>query len=252
MYKIPVKTLFMGKNLIFVPECNSTNTLAQQLCQQPAISDGTLVITDNQTAGRGQRGNSWESDAGLNFTFSLILKTGFIQAQDQFYLNIAVSLGILNYLRSRTDAPSHIKWPNDILIDSKKVCGILIENSIKGPFLSYSIVGVGLNINQVSFSTDRVSSLKKISEKTYSLPDELEALMLNLEKFYLQLRQQNPKPLLDSYYQNLFWLGEEKKFRSSGMEWSGTITGIDNAGRLKVRTSTDEKVFGVKDIEFVY
>ena len=251
MYKIPAKTLFMGKNLIFMPECNSTNTLAQQLCQQPAISDGTLIITDNQTAGRGQRGNSWEGEVGQNFTMSLILKCGFLQAQEQFYLNIAISLGILDYLRSRSQTDIQIKWPNDILMNERKVCGILIENTLQGTTISHSIVGIGLNINQTTFSSDRASSLKKVTNRTYVLSDELEDLLLSLEKFYLQLRQQKMKDLLDAYYQNLFWFGKEKKFRSSGKEWNGRITGVDHAGRLVLKTDEGDQVFGLKEIEFV-
>lgn len=251
MYKIPATTLFMGKNLIFVPECNSTNTLAQQLCHQPAIPDGSLVITDNQTSGRGQRGNSWEGTAGQNFTLSLILKSGLL-VQDQFLLNIAISVGVTGYLKSRTNNTVQIKWPNDILIDSKKVCGILIENSLQGNSISHSIAGIGLNINQEVFSNPRASSLKVATGMTYALPDELEDLLVQIERPYLQLRQRNVQNILDEYYQNLFWLGEEKKFKISGAEVQGTITGIDNSGRLKVQMLEGERFFGLKEIEFVY
>jgi BirA family transcriptional regulator, biotin operon repressor / biotin---[acetyl-CoA-carboxylase] ligase len=252
LYKIPAKTLFIGKNLIFVPECNSTNTLAQQLGQQPSVSDGTLVITDNQTAGRGQRGNSWEVEPGANFTFSLILKTGFLPAQDQFGLNMAISVGILDYLKSHLKSNVHIKWPNDILVENRKVCGILIENSIKGSLISHSVVGVGLNVNQIQFTHDRATSLKKETGKTFSLHDELENLLWCVEKFYMLLRQQNYTLLQEYYYQHLYGLNEERKFKSSGTEWTGTITGVDHAGRLKVQTTEGEKVFSFKEIEFVY
>jgi BirA family biotin operon repressor/biotin-[acetyl-CoA-carboxylase] ligase len=252
LYKIPAKTLFIGKNIIFVPECNSTNTLAQQISQQSSISDGTVVITDNQTAGRGQRGNSWEVEPGTNFTFSLILKTGFLLAQDQFALNLAISVGILDYLEVHLKSSVRIKWPNDILVENRKVCGILIENSIKGSLLIHSVVGIGINVNQIHFVYDRSTSLKKETGKTFSLHNELENLLWCIEKSYMLLRQQNFTPLLEKYYQNLYGFGEERKFKSSGAEWTGTITGVDNAGRLKVQAADGEKVFGFKEIEFVY
>src|SRR4051794_34289976 len=103
----------MGKNLVFVPECHSTNDLALQLCQQSAVLEGSVVITLNQTKGRGQRGNSWETEPGKNLTLSLIVKPAFLAIQDQFMLNVISSLGVLDYLRDSSTSKLHVKWPND-------------------------------------------------------------------------------------------------------------------------------------------
>lgn len=252
MYKIPASTLFLGKNLIFVPECHSTNTLAQQLSQQASFPDGSVVITDNQTAGRGQRGNSWETTAGQNFTLSILLKPSFLTPNQQFYLNMVVALGVFYYLRQRTDAPVSIKWPNDVLADQKKICGILIENTIQGSIIQHTIAGVGLNINQQAFSSDKATSLKNITGNDYVLANELDVLLLEIEKKYLQLRQGAAQELTAEYHQQLFGYNDERMFRADGSLFSGTIKGVDSIGRLKVDTASGERLFNLKEIEFVY
>ena len=127
MYKIPATTLFLGKNLIFMPECHSTNDTLLLLCQKENLPEGTLVITSSQTAGRGQRGNVWEAQKDKNLTFSFLLKPSFLPVIKQFYLNIFVSLGISDFLTTISGEKVQIKWPNDILLQEKKVSGILIE-----------------------------------------------------------------------------------------------------------------------------
>jgi BirA family biotin operon repressor/biotin-[acetyl-CoA-carboxylase] ligase len=252
LYKIPANTLFIGKNLIFVPECHSTNTLAQLLGQHSSTPDGSLVITDNQTAGRGQRGNSWTTTQGLNFTFSLLVKPSFLTPNQQFYLNIVVALGVFHYVRQRTERPVFIKWPNDILVEEKKICGILIENTIQGALIQHSVMGIGVNINQQSFDTEKATSLKNITGIDYTLSDELDVVLSCIEQKYLLLRQGGMKELLQEYYQYLFWMHAEKRFRTGEAEFIGTITGIDAIGRLCVNTSAGERTFGLKEIEFVY
>lgn len=252
MYKIPASTLFIGKNLIFVPECHSTNTLAQQLGQQPTAPDGSVVITDNQTAGRGQRGNSWETHPGENFTFSILLKPTFLTPNQQFYLNMVVALGVFHYLRQRTGTGVSIKWPNDVLVDNKKICGILIENTIQGSMIQNAIVGIGLNINQQSFNSERATSLKNITGRSYVLAEELDPLILLVEKMYLKLRQNKIDYLREEYQMHLFGMGCRRNFRTGSVAFSGTITGVDEVGRLKVNTDSGERVFALKEIEFVY
>jgi BirA family biotin operon repressor/biotin-[acetyl-CoA-carboxylase] ligase len=252
LYKIPARTLFLGKNLIFVPECHSTNSLALQLAQQTSTPEGTLVITDCQTAGRGQRGNTWETEPGMNLTFSILVKPSFLSPIDQFFLNIAVSIGIVDYLKSVVRHDVRIKWPNDILIDEKKVCGILIENTLQGAIISSSIIGIGLNINQTQFSSPKATSVKLFSEVDLDLSTALEELVSAIEKRYLQLRQGERQALTTIYYENMFWKGEEREFRSAGIEFTGSITGIDGIGRLKVHTENGDRVFALKEIELLY
>ena len=138
----------MGHSLVFMPECHSTNDEASRLIQNSNVLEGTVVITGNQTAGRGQRGNAWFSEPGKNLTFSILIKPSFLSVKNQFYLNIAFSLGLFDYLKEVLKTEVKIKWPNDILVNGKKICGILIENHLQAQHIQHSIVGIGLNVNQ--------------------------------------------------------------------------------------------------------
>ena len=120
MYKIPANTVFVGKNLVSVSECHSTNTEAFALIQTAKAHAGTVVITDHQTNGRGQRGSNWEAQPGMNLTFSIILQPKALAVQDQFYLNMVTALALHDFLNSLSLAGVKIKWPNDMLVDQKK------------------------------------------------------------------------------------------------------------------------------------
>lgn len=253
MYKIPANTLFLGKNLLFMPECHSTNTFALDLCQQSLpIADGTVVITDNQTSGRGQRGNNWEVEPGRNLTFSVILKPTFLAVNLQFYLNIFTSLAIHDYLREKGCLRMAIKWPNDVFINEKKVSGILIENQVHGNLLANTVVGIGLNINQAQFlELKNATSLGLILNREFDLQSELEILLTMLEARYLQLRQGHLSGLMADYLRAMYWINEAHTFGSNGQTFEGIICGVDESGRLKLRINHEEKVFGMKEISYL-
>ncbi len=251
MYKIPANTVFMGKNLVFVPECHSTNTLAHEIGQLSSSVDGTTVITSNQTAGRGQRGNSWEAEPGKNLTFSVLLKPTFLAVKDQFFLNIISSLSIRDILKDRSDATVSIKWPNDILISSKKICGILIENQIQGQQVSQSIVGIGLNVNQKTFAVPTATSLMECTGRSEDLQLLFDLLLQRLETRYLQLRDGKYAKLREEYLDALFLRGTASVFSSGDQQFQGTIIGIDDIGKLVVDTSFGVRSFGLKEIAYV-
>ena len=130
MYKILANTVFLGKDIIYLTECHSTNDEALERLRRREISEGSIIFTDNQTKGRGQRGNVWLSQAGMNITFSLLLKPNFLIPSEQFYLNMIISLSVVELFLGYSD-DMKIKWPNDILHQSDgKIGGILIENII--------------------------------------------------------------------------------------------------------------------------
>lgn len=250
MYKIPAITLFMGKNLKFVPECPSTNDLMQLICQKEQLSEGSLVITSNQIAGRGQRGNSWNTEPGRNLTFSLFLKPVFLPIQRQFFLNIFVSLGISDFLTKETGKKVQIKWPNDILLDEKKVSGVLIENQIVGHMLAASVVGIGLNVNQQFFSIPTATSILIATGTEFDLQSSLESLLHCLERRYLQLMQGRFNDLRIEYLDKLFRINEMHSFSGAQGTFSGTIMGIDDVGRLQININGNEQSFDIKEIKF--
>lgn len=233
-----------------MPECHSTNTIAMELCQQSQVPEGTLVITSNQKAGRGQRGNTWLSEPNSNLTLSLILKPSFVAVKDQFYLNMVVSLAIWDLLSQLCSPPVHIKWPNDILINEFKVCGILIENQLSGDRITNAVVGIGLNINQRHFAWTSATSLSLVTSQTYDLQWILEQLLMKLEHYYLQLRQHQYEKLRAAYLNALYRIDENHSFVSQERKFNGKIVGVDVHGRLQILIDGEEKVFGIKEVAF--
>jgi BirA family biotin operon repressor/biotin-[acetyl-CoA-carboxylase] ligase len=252
LYKIPASTLFLGKNLVFMPECHSTNSYALQLCQHsPFAPEGTVVITDNQTAGRGQRGNNWITKPGENLTFSIVLKPVFLNTKDQFFLSVFTSLALKDYLQAKGGLSVRIKWPNDIYVGSKKICGMLIENVVSGNRFSNVVIGIGLNINQVQFGVDTATSLSLSLDQSFDLPCELETLLAFVEARYLKLRENDLQSMMQEYLSLMYWRGETHVFSSNANFFEGTITGLDENGRLKVLTNSGENLFEVKEISYV-
>lgn len=251
MYKIPAKTLFIGKNLIYVPECHSTNDLAAQIITQPSGLEGTIIVTDNQTKGRGQRGNQWLSEPGMNLTFSIILKPAFISPRDQFFLTRVMSLAVHDLLKALIEWPAFIKWPNDLIVNDKKICGILIENQLRGNEITHSVVGIGLNVNQENFSLPSATSLTQITNKQYHLPSLLESLLENIEARYLELRSGRLKELEENFLGAMYWLNELHTFSSSEELFQGSIIGVDPIGKLLIDLNGKVRSFDVKEIDYV-
>ncbi len=258
-------TQFLGKNLIFLPTCASTNVEAQNYLQENSNThhEGTIIIAENQTSGRGQRGNIWEAEPSTNLTFSLILSPKFLTVAEQFKLNVAITVGITDMLQNYL--PVQIKWSNDIYIQnknsenkntqSKKIGGILIENTIQQNFIQHAIIGIGLNINQLNFNTPVATSLIKetnqIFQQKYDLQTMLEEVILGIENRYLQLRGVQYDMLKMIYLQRLYWFQEIHTFQAQDKYFVGLIIGIDNYGRLAINTEGTIKYFDVKEVIFI-
>lgn len=210
------------------------------------------MITDHQTAGRGQRGNTWVAQPGENFTLTFVLRPGFLAIKDQFFLNMAISLGLHDFVSSRaSDSAVRVKWPNDLLIGDSKVCGVLIENQLQGNHFTQSLVGIGLNMNQARFDLPTASSLHLKTGARYDLSAELPVLLGCLEARYLQLREGKLQALKSAYLSVLYWLGEQRRFSAQAAVFEGTITGVDAFGKLNVETSEGLRAFDLKEIAYV-
>jgi BirA family transcriptional regulator, biotin operon repressor / biotin---[acetyl-CoA-carboxylase] ligase len=254
LYNIQPNTLFTGKLIKYLPSCHSTNDIAGQIIQtENTVFEGTVIITDNQTAGRGQRGNTWEASAGENLTFSLILKPNFLKASDQFQLNVAVSMGVFDFLSEFIDENLKVKWSNDIYYGDKKMGGILIENSLQGYQIGHSIIGIGLNINQTKFNNERATSLRKITQNLlkYDLSELLKKLLESIEINYLKIKNNNYESLKIRYLTNLYRFEEYHYFRRSGQQFTGKIIGINETGKLGIETDGNVIYFDFKEVEFV-
>lgn len=234
-----------------MPECHSTNTLLSDLAQKTQQPEGTVLITHAQTKGRGQRGNGWESEPGKNLTFSLLLKPHFLTPSSQFNLTIAVSLALTDFLKTKISSQPFIKWPNDLLVNDLKICGILIENTLAGESIQQSVVGIGLNINQLLFAITTATSMQMETGVEFDLSAELSDLVMCLEIRYLQLRSGKISELRQDYLDNLYWMNKEQRFASNGRAFHGTIEGIDLLGKLAVRENDRVHYFGIKEISFL-
>jgi BirA family biotin operon repressor/biotin-[acetyl-CoA-carboxylase] ligase len=255
LYKIPVDTLFLGKNLVVLPECPSTNTLAAEMSQSGQAGEGTVIITHHQTSGRGQRGNTWESGKGLNLTFSTILHPVFLRVSDQFLLNKAVALAVHDVVKIYTENPVRVKWPNDIMIGDKKVCGILIENQLTGEKLSRSIVGIGLNVNQREFPVPTASSVSVEGGKEINLVEMFDRLLRSLEWRFLQIRSQESggrrQEVDRDYLQAMYRINSIGRFTIRDMETDGIIKGVDATGKLIVEIDNAPQTFDLKEIKYI-
>lgn len=242
-----------------MPECHSTNSFALDRCQQlPPPSEGTIIITNNQYAGRGQRGNNWSAAPGENLTFSIILKPSFLPLHDQFLLNVCTALAVADFLVEAGCNMVSVKWPNDVYVGPKKICGILVESQLRGNQLIWSVVGIGLNINQQTFSISTATSLSLMTDRTHDLNGCLAKLVSSMEARYLQLRQdqfgrEHKKSLVAEYESRLFWVNEQHEFDSIDRgKFVGTIQGIDPLGRLKILIDDDLATFGMKELTYLY
>ncbi|WP_372644527.1 biotin--[acetyl-CoA-carboxylase] ligase [Ancylomarina sp.] len=245
--------LFISERIIRVEQLDSTNLHALQLIKDTNPSGGTVVMALNQTEGRGQQTNAWESESGKNLTISLILRPDFIKAQDQFQISMIISLGVKDYLSTYSENVS-VKWPNDIYVGDKKIAGILIEHSIMGAYLSHSVCGIGLNINQEQFFSDAPNpiSLHILTKETYDLEKELVKLLASIENRYFQLINGNGNELEEDYLKAMYWMKEEHTFEDEGGLFKGRIVGISEFGQLQIQDEEQQvRTYNFKEVSFI-
>ncbi len=240
-------------NILRLPQTKSTNSYAVSLLSQQRPPEGYVVITDNQTQGKGLETNSWESEVGKNLTFSIILYPDFA-AEQQFTLNKAISLGIYDFLQNKIGKVKvSVKWPNDIYLDDKKVCGILIQNSLIGNRFDYTIVGIGLNVNQSIFLSDAPNpvSMKMITGIDYNIEELLEKLLKAILLRYSQVKTL-PKKIGQDYQNALYRFMEWHYFEVKKNRIFGRIRGTNEYGQLLIETENKPVLIcDLKEIKFL-
>jgi BirA family biotin operon repressor/biotin-[acetyl-CoA-carboxylase] ligase len=246
--------LFVGQNLVSLKEVDSTNTFLKNiLSNSKPVPDGTVIMAETQYAGRGQRENMWHAEPGKNLTFSLLLKPGFLSAQQQFDLTRAVSLGVYDALYPLLRDSLKIKWPNDIYYGDKKLGGMLIENILHGSQIKSAIIGIGLNVNQENFPDNAVNatSIKNILQRDYELKNILAEICNNIEAYYLHLKAGRFEHVRNIYLSRLYWLNEQRQFKSNGQVFDGVIKNVKDNGLLVIDQNGGEQVYNLKEIEFL-
>jgi BirA family biotin operon repressor/biotin-[acetyl-CoA-carboxylase] ligase len=245
---------YLSPEFLFYPALASTNTELKSLLSKKELAENTLVLTAHQTAGRGQIGNSWESEANKNLTFSILLRPNFLAPHLQFYISKIVSLALVDTIKQMANVQATIKWPNDIYIKDEKVAGILIENSILGNQLDYCIVGIGLNVNQTLFHSDAPNpvSLKQITSTDYDLERFLEVLLENLEQRYHELEVNRLELINKSYLDSLYRKNGFHLFEDENGQFEASIKQINEMGLMTLLDkSGQKKEYAFKEVSFV-
>jgi BirA family biotin operon repressor/biotin-[acetyl-CoA-carboxylase] ligase len=252
MYKILANTIFLGKDVHFLSECHSTNDKAIQMIKEKVAHEGTVIICEHQTHGKGQRGNKWLSEKGLNLTFSLVLKPNFMDLSEQFYLNMAISNSIRKLFQEYIPDVK-VKWPNDLIVpEYGKIGGVLIENTFSSDGWEFAVVGIGLNINQQVFESPKATSLAKITGNQFDLKELFRLLVTQIEQGYLFLKRGNWAQIKSEYLFNLYLKDQWSFFKDDRGEFKGLISGVSKEGKLELELeSGDIELFGLKEIVFL-
>jgi len=249
----------IGSNSIVLSEINSTNDYAYKLLSHSKQFEGTIVLTDFQTNGKGQANNVWISDKGKNLLLSIILKPGFLKIEKQFYLSMAISLSILHTIKNYSNNRVEVKWPNDIFLNGKKISGVLIKNTISGDKIKNAIIGIGLNVNQTEFGdlNGMATSLKLAHKIEFERNKVLKTLLKYLNSYYEKLMLLKHNEIKAEYEKNLYKINTQSDFEISNPSlstkkiFSGTITGVDKHGKLCISINNEIRTFMHKEIAFV-
>lgn len=232
-------TEWAGRNLVFYASTGSTNIQAKLLAEEGAPT-GTLVVADQQTQGRGRRGRTWTSPAGRNLYFTLLLKPDFVPDKASM-LTLVMAHAVQSAVTEVCGMQAQIKWPNDIVLNGKKVTGILTEMSVQGEYIQHVVIGVGVNVKEQEFVPElegKATSLEQESGRQISRAALLEKIMENFEADYaLFLKKQNLSLLMEAYNAALVNCGREVRVLDPAGEYTGIAQGINEKGELCVKTA---------------
>ena len=238
-----VETLFIGKKQIHLNETGSTNNYAAEILRQVGAIEGTVITADYQLHGRGQRERHWQSAHGENLLCTFILKPTWLQIDQQFILNKAIALAV----HDTADAFSpgsfiRIKWPNDILLENKKLSGILVENTVQSGQIVSTLAGIGFNVNQMRFEegSGKPVSLKLELGVSIDVKHVLDTLSYFLEGWYLRLKSGKYDQIEDAYNAALWRKDEWQEFTLEDEKFEGKIVGCDAIGKLKIENRNGE------------
>ncbi|MFI3327634.1 MAG: biotin--[acetyl-CoA-carboxylase] ligase [Rikenellaceae bacterium] len=236
-------------NLYIYEEITSTNDLGFQ----STFKDGDILWAESQTAGRGQRGNKWIDGYGQNATFSVVLEPSFLSAQEQFSISQATALALYDTL-AEFGIESRIKWTNDIYVGDRKIAGVLIENRLQGDSIARSVVGIGLNINQVTFdeSLPNPTSMALVADSRFSREDVVRRVHRNLAKRISMVEQK--QDIAADYHSLLYRVGEEHDYliTACGSVKRATIIGVEDKGALILQYIDGEQLsYQFREVEFI-
>ncbi|HLS94375.1 MAG TPA: biotin--[acetyl-CoA-carboxylase] ligase [Sphingobacterium sp.] len=248
--------LYLRQNLIVLEEVSSTNDYLKELLSNiKPLPEATAIMANHQACGRGQRGSTWISQPGQNLMVSFVLYPKNITIAQTFNLNMAICIGIQQWLAGQV-AGATVKWPNDLYIHDRKIGGVLIENQLSGSRIRSSIIGIGLNINQLDFPdtiAQRATSLRLETASSSELPilpcclQLLESVLSVYDAYDIR----DAEPLRSAYNNLLYRRGVPSPFNVGNEPVQGTIEEVDASGRLIVMIDGERCSFDLKEIQFI-
>lgn len=238
-------------HLVFLKETSSTQTLASQMLAKGELSHGTFIVAGYQSQGRGYATNTWYSSPHANLLGTLYVEFTNLPAHQQFAVTTLVSVVLACYLEQELHKQVFIKWPNDIFVADRKICGILIENQILGEQLRSSLIGIGLNVNEVHFPDDlpRAVSMFQLDGKTRDVLAVAHAMAANVLGFAVTPDFNGVSRR--EYLARLYRKDIAAQYRAAGTVFNGIIRGVDEYGRLNVQTGRGMRTFGFKEVEYL-
>lgn len=240
----------IGRKIIFKESLDSTNNYAANLLKEGLLVDGTVIVSGEQTAGRGQRNSQWYAEPYKNIIFTCFVDYVNLSVDSQDAITHFVSLAIVDFLKEK-NILAQIKWPNDILIGNSKISGVLIENQIKSHRCVSSIIGIGINVNQVAFGDWNASSMQAQTGSEYDIQELVFSLIEKLQNRFQQIQAFDFTSLKKDYL-DLMWLkGLESEFEDQNGTFKGTIIGTDENGRLLLESNGIIQSYDLKQIKFI-
>lgn len=248
---------------INLPAVDSTNSYVRAMLQEEAtgqvvsansFSGFTLVVADDQTKGRGQQGNGWETEKGKNLTFSLLCHPDFILASRQWLISQCMAVAIQQTL-SRYVEGVEVKWPNDIYVGDHKISGTLIECDLQGKHISNCIIGVGININQTVFRSDapNPTSLQLLTGRPHDREEILSSLLSQFQYYYAQLQEGREDTIRQLYMQHLYRREGFHRYRDVRGVFLAEIADVEPTGHLRLRFEDGNVVrYELKEVQFIH
>jgi len=220
---------------------DSTNTYLKNLSKNVDLNDSTIVITDNQTSGRGQMGAVWQSSMGQSLTFSMFKRLKHLHVEEHSKIAFSVSLGVLNALKKMQVPSVAIKWPNDIMSYQQKLCGILIENQLEGNEIKSTVIGIGVNVNVVEFfGLQTATSMKLVTGNTFNLDEVFQNIVKEVNEQFQFIEKKDNTVLREKYEAALYRKNTVSGFQNlDGKIFNGMIKGVTQFGELLIETDNE-------------
>ena len=239
--------------LIKLDAIDSTNIYVKELIAKGDIKNYTAIISKYQTSGRGRNNNIWLDEPSKNLNFTIYKEFNTFQIENKFLLNIISSISVFNLLKKYNLKNHSIKWPNDIMSGNKKISGILIENNIRGKLINYSVMGIGINVNQLNFKNLPKATSLSIETGVTNSPELMAEELQQILKLNFELMQENPDKLLDDYNKFLFEKDKTVNYLTNNKILLGRIIKVNKLGEILIRNNDGviEK-FNVDEIKLIY